>query len=116
MVEGHYEGLVRAFRNLVRNAVDAVGGTEPRRIEARVFADDGKVVAVIEDTGPGLPDGAGERIFEPDFTTKSRGAGLGLALVRQAVTADGGRVRAWTRPEGGAAFEVTLPAAAGSAA
>ena len=113
MVEGHYDGLVRAFRNLVRNAVDAVDGTGEPRIEAKVCAVAGNVVALIEDSGPGLPEDAGERIFEPDFTTKSRGAGLGLALVRQAVTADGGHVRAWSRAGGGAAFEVTLPGATG---
>ena len=113
LVEGHYDSLVRAFRNLVRNAVDAVSGSQGvRAIRARVTAAEDRVVAVVEDTGPGLPADAGERIFEPDFTTKSRGAGLGLTLVRQAVRADGGEVRAWTRPEGGAAFEVRLPAAA----
>jgi len=113
LVEGHYDGLVRSFRNVVRNAVDAiqaVGG--PGRIRATVTAEADEVVALVEDTGPGLPAGAGDRIFEPDFTTKARGTGLGLALVRQGVAADGGRVRAWTRPEGGAAFEVRLPAAA----
>jgi signal transduction histidine kinase len=102
---------VRAFRNLLRNAVDAVDGMgHPRRIRATVTADVDDVVALLEDSGPGLPADAGERIFEPDFTTKSRGAGLGLAIVRQAVLADGGRITAWTRPEGGAAFEVRLPA------
>ena len=112
LVEGHYDGLVRSFRNVVRNAVDAIQAAgPPGRIRATVTTGEDEVVALVEDTGPGLPSGAGDRIFEPDFTTKSRGTGLGLALVRQGVAADGGRVRAWTRPEGGAAFEVRLPAA-----
>ena len=111
LVEAHYYGLVRAFRNLLRNAVDAVDGTgHPRSIRATVTAGGDDVVALLEDSGPGLPPDAGERIFEPDFTTKTRGAGLGLAIVRQAVLADGGHIDAWTRPEGGAAFEVRLPA------
>ncbi|HEX9107347.1 MAG TPA: ATP-binding protein [Longimicrobiales bacterium] len=111
LVEAHYDGLVRAFRNLLRNAVDAVDGAgHPRRIRATVTAGEDDVVALLEDSGPGLPPDAGERIFEPDFTTKARGAGLGLAIVRQAVLAEGGHITAWTRPEGGAAFQVRLPA------
>lgn len=112
LVEGHYEALVRSFRNLLRNAVDAAqDAPPPARVVAWMSADEGTVVVRIEDSGPGLPADGGERIFEPDFTTKSRGAGLGLALVRQAVRAHGGEVRAWTRREGGAAFEVRLPSA-----
>lgn len=111
LVEAHYEALVRAFRNLIRNAADAVDVTgPPGRITVGVSADADGVRVRIEDTGPGLPDG-GERIFEPEFTTKARGTGLGLAIVRQAVVAHGGQVRAWTRAEGGATFEVCLPPA-----
>jgi signal transduction histidine kinase len=64
----------------------------------------------IADRGVGLPEGVGDRIFEPDFTTKSRGTGLGLALVRQAVAAHGGVVCAEARPGGGTEFVVRLPA------
>jgi signal transduction histidine kinase len=110
LVEAHYEALVRAFRNLIRNAADAVDVTgRPGRITARVSAGADGIRVRIEDTGPGLPAGGGESIFEPEFTTKARGTGLGLAIVRQAVVAHGGEVRAWTRPEGGATFEVCLP-------
>ncbi|MBI4544068.1 MAG: hypothetical protein HY703_02605 [Gemmatimonadetes bacterium] len=121
LVEGHYEALVRTMRNLLRNAVEAVAGRERREIEVRVSVlppggqgqEEVWIEIVIGDTGPGLPDGAGERIFEPDFTTKSRGTGLGLALVRKTVAAHGGGIEARNRTGGGAEFVLRLPAAAG---
>lgn len=113
LVEGHYDALLRAFRNLIRNAVEAMEGSErPRRIDVGIHVTDGMLVVAIGDTGSGLPEGAGDRIFEPDYTTKSRGTGLGLALVRQAVAAHGGEVLARNRPGGGAEFVVRLPAVA----
>jgi nitrogen fixation/metabolism regulation signal transduction histidine kinase len=127
LVDGHYEALVRAFRNLVRNAVEAMEGCEgPRRVEVRIRevapevsverAEDGVGATVggwvevrIADGGHGLPEGAEARIFEPDFTTKSRGTGLGLTLVRQAVQAHGGTIALARRAGGGAEFVVRLP-------
>mgnify|MGYP001484204565 FL=1 len=120
LVEGHYEALVRAFRNLVRNAVEAMEGSDaPRRIRVcltAMTAPETGVEVTIADTGPGVPEDVRERIFEPDFTTKSRGTGLGLTLVRQAVAAHGGTVTARGRPEGGAEFVVRLPAGTASVA
>ncbi len=117
LVDGHHEALVRTFRNLIRNAVEAMeGSAAPRRIEVRLAARDAVIEVAVADAGPGVPADAGERIFEPDFTTRSRGTGLGLALVRQAVAAHGGEVRVRNRPEGGAEFVVRLPAGAGAAA
>lgn len=63
----------------------------------------------IQDSGPGLPVEDAERIWEPDFTTKSRGTGLGLAIVRQTIQACGGRVEGRNNPKGGAVFLVELP-------
>ena len=120
LLEGYYEALVRTFRNLILNAVEALarggrGGhitVEVRRVAGeRPDVPDAVAVSVLDD-GPGLPPDVGERIFEPDFTTKSGGTGLGLALVRQAVAAHGGEVRARNRPHGGAEFYVRLPVAA----
>ncbi len=108
LVEGDYEALVRVFRNLVRNAVDALrarGG----RIEVRVVDVGDGIEVIVSDTGPGLPAGVADRIFEPDFTLKPGGTGLGLAVVRQVVAAHGGTVSARDRDGGGAEFVVRLP-------
>ena len=116
VVRGHYDALFRAFRNLVRNAVEAAteaAGDPWVGVTVEVEADGNGgntwVVVRIEDNGGGLPDGATDRIFEPDFTTKTKGTGLGLALVRQAVAADGGAVTARDRGDG-AELTVRLPA------
>ena len=106
-VQGHHDALSRAFANLLLNAADAVGGAGAIEVVAR--SANGFVEVRVLDSGPGIPPENLERIWEPDFTTKSRGTGLGLALVKQSVQAHGGRVAARNRPEGGAEFRVLLP-------
>jgi signal transduction histidine kinase len=113
MIRAHYDALFRAFRNLVRNAVEAVqaaGGTGMIAVTVGP-APGGGVEVMVADTGGGFPEDAAERLFEPDFTLRAGGTGLGLAVVRQAVVAHGGDVRARARPGGGAEFIVRLPAA-----
>jgi signal transduction histidine kinase len=68
----------------------------------------GGVQVRIQDSGPGIAAETLERIWEPDFTTKARGTGLGLALVRQTIRAHGGKVYARNH-ERGAEFRVLLP-------
>lgn len=110
IVEADHEALVRVFRNLLRNAVESVRSTGGEgSIDVRVASPEGGVEVVVSDTGRGLPDGVAERIFEPDFTLKPGGTGLGLAVVRQVVVAHGGRVLARDRAGGGAEFVVRLP-------
>ncbi|MBI4513822.1 MAG: HAMP domain-containing histidine kinase [Gemmatimonadetes bacterium] len=108
-IYGQYDALSRVFRNLLVNALDATEGQA--RAEVRVWAERRNTTVSIHvaDSGPGIDPGVVDRIWEPDFTTKSRGTGLGLVLVRQAVRAHGGDVVARNRPEGGAEFIVHLP-------
>lgn len=111
-IEAHYDALQRAFRNLLRNAVESIEGRNgPGEIAVRIEpVADGGVQVAVRDNGRGFPEGVAERIFEADFTLKPGGTGLGLALVRQAIAAHGGDVRARSRPGGGAEFIVRLPA------
>jgi signal transduction histidine kinase len=109
-VHGHADALGRAFANLLLNAVDAIG---ERGGEIRVGGslDRESVEVRIADTGPGIPEENLRRIWEPDFSTKARGTGLGLALVRQTVLAHGGSCEARNLAGGGAEFRVRLPLA-----
>jgi nitrogen fixation/metabolism regulation signal transduction histidine kinase len=111
LVEGRLEALNRVFRNLLANAVTAVEGRSDPRVEVSVRRRDGRVEVAIADNGPGVPAPDRERIWDPDFTTRTRGTGLGLALVRQTVAAHGGEVELAESEEGGACFVVRLPTA-----
>ena len=109
---GYYDPLLRALRNLLRNAVEAVQsthGSEGGMIMLRARRDGTYIEIVVADNGRGIPSEAIERIFEADYTLKAGGTGLGLAVVRHAVAAHEGHVRARARQGGGAEFVVRLP-------
>jgi nitrogen fixation/metabolism regulation signal transduction histidine kinase len=108
LVKGHLEALTRAFRNLIGNAVEALSDQPDPRIEVTITEADGFVDVAITDNGPGVRPEHLDRIWFPDFTTKKRGTGLGLALVRQTVQAHGGSVELIAR-EDGACFLTQLP-------
>ncbi|HEV8266310.1 MAG TPA: HAMP domain-containing sensor histidine kinase [Gemmatimonadales bacterium] len=104
---GHYDPLRRAFANLLRNAAEAMQGTGA--IDVTVTGDGSGLSVIIADHGPGIPDELRARIFEPYFTTKSDGTGLGLALVRQTLEAHRGTVAVAETPGGGATFGIVFP-------
>ena len=127
-VLGDRVSLEQVFVNLLLNAVDAAGSGGrigvraawtrapglPGRGRGGSSAEGDAVTVVVEDSGPGVPPESRERVFDPFFTTKEpgRGTGLGLAIVQRTVHDHGGRVDVGTGALGGAAFTVTLPAAA----
>jgi signal transduction histidine kinase len=107
--------LRQALLNLIRNAWEAMprgGRLTVRAVSVHGEGDEPWVRIDVVDRGSGLPELALDRVFEPFFSTKERGTGLGLAVVREIVLAHGGRVSARNRPEGGAIFSVELPAGA----
>ncbi|MGH7502771.1 MAG: sensor histidine kinase [Longimicrobiales bacterium] len=104
--------LAWALENVVKNAVDALGGRGGRILIASQAGNDGKVHVYIADDGPGIPAHLRERIFEPGVSTKAGGWGVGLSLARRIVQElHGGRIVVRTRRRGGAVFDITLPAA-----
>ncbi|HLU67427.1 MAG TPA: ATP-binding protein, partial [Kofleriaceae bacterium] len=107
------EGQLRqALLNLLRNAADAVaeigGGVVSVTTRRR---DAGGVEVVVADDGPGIVEELAGKIFDPFFSTKEGGTGLGLALTHQIVRDHGGAISVDSRPGHGARFVVWLPAA-----
>jgi signal transduction histidine kinase len=108
-VLGHHDPLQRAVLNLVVNAREAMAAQGGGRVVVRARPDGDGVVIAVDDAGPGVPDGLLDRVWEAEFTTRSRGTGLGLAIVRQTVESHDGRVSATNLPGGGASFRIELP-------
>jgi len=107
--------LCQVLLDLVSNATEAVPEGGEVTLEA-AGGGDGGVVLRVADSGPGVPAGLRERVFEPFFTTRTRGTGLGLAVARQLVEAHGGTIAVGERPGGGACFTLSVPAAGRAAA
>ncbi|MDA8592884.1 ATP-binding protein [Planctomycetota bacterium] len=108
MVRADPDELQRALVNLVSNAIEA--SSDGGVIRGEVSVDGSMVRVTIEDSGRGIGEEAGARLFEPYFTTRSSGTGLGLAIVRRIVEDLGGAVSVTNREDGpGARAVIQLP-------
>ncbi|MGE3707454.1 MAG: nitrogen regulation protein NR(II) [Vicinamibacterales bacterium] len=111
-VEGDEVLLRQAFSNLLRNAVEACAGASVAPvvvIRAEIDAAQRMSRVVVEDNGPGIPPEARERVFQPFFTSKRSGTGLGLALVQKIIVFHNGRIAVSSSDLGGASLQVSLP-------
>ena len=110
--------LQQVLVNLVRNAVDSMANTPKERRLVRVFtrAHDGNAIFVVSDRGQAASDETIHRMFEPYFTTKRSGLGVGLSISRQIIAEHGGRIDVRRNIDEGMTFEVHLPIAEENAA
>ena len=90
--------LLQVILNLIRNAIDAIGSNELRVLQIRSRVDDsGDVLVSVEDSGSGIKKQDMDRIFDPLFTTKSQGLGIGLSICRSIIEGHDGRLCAGFR-------------------
>jgi signal transduction histidine kinase len=108
-VEADARELQRALLNLIGNAVHAMPTGGDLSIAARSDIEHRAVVVDIADTGVGMSTETAERAFDPFYTTKDHGTGLGLALVRRIVERHGGSIRCVGVEGEGSTFTITLP-------
>jgi signal transduction histidine kinase len=111
-ITGDPSKLRQVLVNLVDNAVHAVDGDGEIRVRGEASGE--QIVITVEDTGPGVDAGVRARLFEPLITTKAKGIGLGLPLVKRIVERHGGTVAYEPREAKGARFVVRLPIAGAS--
>lgn len=105
------ERIRRCLVNLLNNAAQALSeaGTAEGRIEVETRREDGLLAIHVRDNGPGIPSEHLPRLFEPLFSTRSFGVGLGLPIVKQIVESHGGGVRVDSEPGCGTCVTLTLP-------
>jgi len=106
--------LLQVFLNLTLNAFEAMSAMRPdaRRLVIHAGSNgNGEIVVSVRDSGPGFPEGLVEQLFEPFFSTKAEGTGMGLAISRSIIEAHGGTLSGENCDDGGACFMVRLPEA-----
>jgi nitrogen fixation/metabolism regulation signal transduction histidine kinase len=96
------------IHNVLQNAEDALAGDDDGQLLILTRQEGERALLLVRDNGPGFPPQMLARAFEPYFTTKSRGTGLGLAMVKKIVDEHGGEVRLTNREQGGAEVRVYL--------
>jgi signal transduction histidine kinase len=107
---GDRKQLLRVFTNLTNNAVQAIGNKEEGIISIELESEDTKYSLKISDSGGGISTEQSDRIFQPNFTTKSGGMGLGLAIVKSIIHSLGGEISFVSKEGSGTTFILIFPA------
>ena len=103
--------VMRVVNNILKNAIQAIPDERPGNVGAALLYDreDNRITVRIEDDGVGITDEMRDKVFVPNFTTKSRGTGLGLAISKKIIENAGGRIYFTTEVGVGTVFNIELP-------
>ncbi|WP_282134790.1 sensor histidine kinase [Seonamhaeicola maritimus] len=101
--------LIRVVTNLVKNGIQAMPDNQPPTIAIHVTTKDDNVVLTVADNGSGVSEENKDKVFEPKFTTKTSGMGLGLAMVKNIVDTYNGTITFESIKDKGTTFKVTFP-------
>ncbi len=98
--------------NLITNAAEAMKNVDgAKQIKVTSSAENNRILVRISDSGPGVPLNLREKIFDPFYTTKSEGTGIGLSLSHRTITDHGGSLSVFESKWGGAEFVIDIPIA-----
>lgn len=106
-VYGDRQSLMHVMTNIIINAVEAIPEEGIIRVETR--RDDGFLIITVQDTGTGILPEHIDKIFDPLFTTKENGTGLGLSMAHSIISDHGGEIKVQSKPNEGTSFTVLLP-------
>jgi nitrogen fixation/metabolism regulation signal transduction histidine kinase len=109
MIKADPSQILRVFNNLIKNALQAIPGDRQGVLLIKLAIVDGACEISFQDNGTGIPSDRQTRIFSPNFTTKTTGMGLGLAMVKNIIDNTSGRIWFETDPGEGTTFFVSLP-------
>jgi len=109
LVNADREQLSRALINLIKNGIQSIPEDRKGKIDLAVTKKEHMVVISVSDNGTGIPDELREKMFSPNFTTKSSGMGLGLAIVKNIAENFNGRIFYETVIDGGTTFFLEIP-------
>ena len=100
---------IRLITNLIQNAIQSVSPKKTPQIGIQIIAEKDQTTITIMDNGSGIPANLKDKIFEPKFTTKSSGMGLGLGIVKNIIESHGGIISFVSTPKKGTTFTIVLP-------
>ncbi len=108
-ITGDSRQLRITFGNIIKNAVEAMGGEGTLKVRMESAEKEGVVKVVFTDTGSGIAPENLTKIFQPLFSTRAKGIGFGLSICQQIIDQHGGRIEVKSEPNKGASFEVKIP-------